>query len=142
MIKPIFESAIIMEDVKIKLAAAWIAAMFAYIYADILGFYVPGAIGKIMAGELPIGSPITVLAAAILMSIPGFMVFLSLTLPYKTNRWVNIIMGIFHFGLAIGTFFASPLDASELYYYYFAFIEIGFTTLIIWYAKNWSKQED
>jgi hypothetical protein len=119
-----------MEDVKIKLAATWIATMFAYIYADILGFYVPGAIEKIMSGELPIGSPITVLTAAILMSIPGFMVVLSLTLPYKANRWVNIIIGIFHFGLAIGTFFASPLDVSELYYY-FAFIELGFTALIV-----------
>ncbi|MFC1487692.1 DUF6326 family protein [Thermoproteota archaeon] len=126
-----------MDNVQIKLAAAWIATMFAYIYADILGFYIPGALEKIMTGELPIGSPISVFAAAILMSLPGFMVFLSVTLPKKANRWVNIIMGIFHFGLAIATFFASPLDVSELYYYYFAFIEIGFSALIIWYAKNW-----
>ncbi len=53
-----------MEDVRIKLAATWIAAMFGYIYGDILGFYVPGHIEKIIAGDMPIGSQITVLVVA------------------------------------------------------------------------------
>jgi len=127
-----------MEDVKInvriKLAATWIAAMFGYIYGDILGFYIPGHIEKIMAGELPIGSQISVLAAAILMSIPGFMVFLSLTLPYKATRWANIIMGIFHIVVMLGSLFVGTV---EIYYIYFAIVEMGFNTLTIWYAWKW-----
>ena len=31
-------------DIKIKLSALWIALMFLYTYADILGFYAPGNI--------------------------------------------------------------------------------------------------
>jgi len=127
-----------MEDVKInvkiKLAATWIAAMFGYIYGDILGFYVPGHIEKIMEGGLPIGSEISVLAAAILMSIPGFMVFLSLTLPYKANRWANIIMGIFQIVVMLGSMFMGTV---EIYYIYFAIVEIGFNTLTIGYAWKW-----
>ena len=93
-----------MEDVKIKLAATWIAAMFGYIYGDILGFYIPGWIEKIIAGDVPIGSEITLLGAAILMTLPGLMVFLSVTLPYKPNRWANIIMGIFHIVVMLWSF--------------------------------------
>ena len=127
-------------DVRIKLAATWIAAMFGYIYGDILGFYIPGHIGKIMAGELPIGSQVSVLAAAILMSIPGFMVFLSLTLKAKANRWVNIIMGIIHIVIMLGSFFIPPVTFN-LFYIYLAIVEIGFNTLTIWYALKWPKQE-
>jgi len=129
-----------MEDtkinVKIKLAATWIAAMFGYIYGDILGFYIPGHIEKIMAGEMPIGSQLSLLAAAILMSIPGFMVFLSVTLPYKANRWANIIMGIFNIVVMIGSIFAPPVTF-DIYYIYLAIVEIGFNTLTVWYAWKW-----
>ncbi len=120
-----------MKDVRIKLAATWIGAMFGYIYGDILGFYVPGHIEKIIAGDMPIGSQITLLAAAILMSIPGFMGFLSVTLPYKANRRLNIIMGIIHIVIMIGSFLMPPLTLN-IYYLYFEIVEIGFNALTIW----------
>ena len=129
-----------MEDVKIKLAATWIAAMFCYIYGDIFGFYVPGHIEKIMAGDMPIGSPITLLAAAILMSIPSFMVLFSVTLPYKSNRQVNIIMAIFHMVLVIGAIFVPPVSF-DIYFIYLTIVEVGFNILTIWYAWKWSTQE-
>jgi len=129
-----------MEDVKIKLAATWIAAMFCYIYGDIFGFYVPGHLEKIMAGDLPIGSPITLLAAAILLSIPGFLVVLSVTLPQKSNRLVNIIMGIFHIVLVIVSIFIPPVSF-DIYFIYLTIVEVGFNTLTIWYAWKWSTQE-
>jgi hypothetical protein len=128
-----------MEDVKInvriKLAALWIAAMFAYIYADILTFYGPGLIEEIIAGEVPIGSQISLLAAAVLMSIPGFMVLLSLILPYKATRWINIIVGIIHIILALLSLFVGGI--ADLYYTYFSILEMGFITLAVWYAWKW-----
>ena len=130
-----------MEDVKIKLAATWIAAMFCYIYGDIFQFYLPGHIQKIISGDVPIGSPITLLAAAILLSIPGFMVLLSVTLPYKWNRRVNIIMGIFHIVVIIGSIFIPPFSF-DIFYIYLAIVEVGFNTMTIWYAWKWSTQED
>lgn len=129
-----------MEDVKIKIAATWIAAMFCYIYGDIFIFYVPGHIEKIIAGDMPIGSPITLLAAAILMSIPGLMVVLSVTLQHKTNRLANIIMAIFHIVVVIVAIFIPPVSF-DIYFIYLTIVEVGFNTLTIWYAWNWSTQE-
>lgn len=44
-----------MEDAKInvqiKLSALWVTLMLFYIYADILGFYTPGNIEKVVSGE-------------------------------------------------------------------------------------------
>lgn len=39
-------------NVKIKLSALWVALMFCYTYADILGFYAPGNIEELLAGEI------------------------------------------------------------------------------------------
>jgi hypothetical protein len=39
------------------------------------------------------------LGIAVMMLMPILMVFLSLTLPYSANRWANIIVAIFWFGL-------------------------------------------
>ena len=39
-------------NVKIKLSALWVTLMIFYIYADILGFYTPGNIEKVVSGEL------------------------------------------------------------------------------------------
>ena len=127
-----------MEDkkvnVRIILAATWIAAMFGYIYGDLLGNYIPGWIDKIRAGDVPLGSDISLLAAAMLMSIPGFMVILSLTLPYKATRWANIIVGIVHIGIMSGSFLVGELD---IYYVYLGIVEMGFNALAIWYAWKW-----
>jgi hypothetical protein len=44
-----------LEDVKInskiKLSTLWIALMFCYTYADILGFYAPGNLEELISGE-------------------------------------------------------------------------------------------
>jgi hypothetical protein len=125
-------------NVRIKLAAIWIVAMFAYMYADILTFYEPGLLEEIIAGNVLIGSQISLLVAAILMSIPGYMVFLSLTLPYKATRWINIIVGIFHIVLAFGSLF---VGTGDLFYTYFVIVEMGFISLAVWYAWKWLPME-
>jgi hypothetical protein len=44
------------EDVKVgvrcKLAALWIAMLFLFAYGDIFGFFRPGQLQEVMAGEL------------------------------------------------------------------------------------------
>jgi hypothetical protein len=46
-----------MEDVKIKLSALWVAAMFCYLYADVLAYMAPGHLAEILTGEIA-GIPI------------------------------------------------------------------------------------
>jgi hypothetical protein len=133
----------ILEDVKInvkiKLAALWIALMFLYIYADIKAFYQTGIIEQIIAGEVE-GIQITptlLWGTAILMSIPGIMVLLSLVLKAKVNRWVNIIVSILHIGLAIN-FMLMP--GGWAYSYIYSIGQIVFLLLIVWSAWKWPKQ--
>ncbi len=118
--------------------------MFLYIYADVLTFYQPGIIEEIIAGEV-VGIQINqvfLLGAAILMAIPAVMVFLSLTLKAKTNRWANIIIGIFHAGVLLTTMLL-PVETAETWAYqiFYIIIEAVFIALIVWYSWKWPQQE-
>ena len=134
----------ILEDVKInvkiKLSALWITLMLFYIYADIVGFYSPGNIEKVVSGEIG-GIQITegfLFVMAIWMAIPSVMVFLSLTLKAIANRWVNIIIGIVSIVVLGATFFAGEFSAR---YTFQAIVEGVLIVLIVWYAWTWPKQQ-
>jgi hypothetical protein len=138
------KTARILEDVKIsvkiKLSALLGTLMFFYLYRDVLGFMEPGHIEKLIAGEVA-GIPMTqavLLASAILMAIPSVMVFLSLTLKAKANRWANIILGIVHIGILGGTLFIG--ESSALYIFY-VIVEAVLIALIVWYAWKWPEKE-
>ena len=126
-------------NVKMKLSALWVALMLIYIYADILSNFKPGAIEKMMEGFMG-PFPVTqgsLLSASILMMIPAVMVFLSLTLKPKVNRWANIILGVLY------TFVNISLLIGETWVFYISFVvvEIALTLLIVWYAWKWRNPE-
>ena len=124
-------------NVKMKLSALWVALMLIYIYADILSNFKPGAIEKMMGGFMG-PFPVTqgsLLSASILMIIPAVMVFLSLALKSKANRWVNIILGVLYTFVNIGN---SIGEASWIFYMFFGVVEIALTLLIVWNAWKWS----
>ncbi len=132
-----------LEDVKInvkmKLSALWAAVMFLYVYGDLKTFYKPGIIEGIIegkAGSIKITQAF-LLGSAILMAIPIFMVFLSLTLKAKANRWTNIIVGISQIGLVLGSAIGDP----NIYWIFAHGVEAVFLALIVWYAWKWPKQE-
>jgi len=127
-------------DVKIILSALWVARMLTGFVGDVLKFYEPGMVQQILAGEVD-GMLLNQgfrLAAAIIFVLPVFMVYLSLTLPDKANRWANIIVAI--------PFFALNLKG-ELHTYEYAYrtflviVEMVFLALIVWHAWKWPKQE-
>ncbi len=122
-----------MEDVKIKLSALWVAHMLSTTYADVLRLYDPEEVG---------GMQIThefMLVSAITMVIPIFMVFLSLTLKYKANRWVNMSVGIFWVGYDL-LFLISSM-ASPAFEIFLGIVYLMFAALIVWHAWKWPKQE-
>jgi len=127
-------------NVKIKLAGLWVAAMFCYLYADVLAFFVPGHLAEILAGEIG-GMPIDdlfMLGSAGIMIPPIVMIFLSLVLKARTNRWLNIIVGIVYtlIGIAMVVMAIMPFSPGYLVY---GIAEAILTALIIWYAWTWSK---
>ena len=75
------------------------------------------------------------LVVIILMTIPSIMVFLSLILPAKANRWTNIIVGIFEIIFVIG----ATIGETWAYYIFGSIVEVVLLSLIVWYAWKWSK---
>ena len=135
------ESASALEEVKInvkmKLSGLWVAAMFSWVYGDLLRMYS----GDFVPGDLELGNVISAetmwLASAITMIVPGVMVFLSLVLKNKANRWANIIIGVFYTGYNLIGLPSYP----SAYDMFLISVGILFTALIVWYAWKWPKQE-
>ena len=128
-------------NVKIKLAGLWVALMFFYLYRDVLGFMEPGHVEDLLAGELA-GVRMTqavLLGSAVLMAIPSIMVFLSLVLRARANRWANIILGIVHIGILLSTFFVGQISAL---YAFYAVVEFLLIVLIVWHAWQWPRIEE
>jgi len=139
------KNTIILEDskinIKLKLSALWVTIMFCFIYADILGFYDKDSIDEIMKGNMGFLGPVTqglMLGSAVLMSIPGIMVFISISLKPKVNRLLNII-----FAALFGVITLITIVISYWYYYvFFGIVEISLIALIIKYAWKWPIQEN
>jgi hypothetical protein len=140
------QSAGMLEDrkvnVKAKLAFLWIALMFFYIYNDLFSFFQPGHVAQLVEGQLE-GVQFTqsmLFSAAVLMAFPSFMVLISLILKARVNRWVNIIVGIFHIFVLIGTQFVGE-EAPWVYWRFYELLEALFLVLIIWTAWKWPTTE-
>jgi hypothetical protein len=124
--------------VKLKISALWVSVMFCYIYADYFGLYVPGALQRMLEGRMgPLG-PTTqgvLFGTSLMMAIPSVMVFLSLALKPTLNRWMNIILGVLYTVIILITMW------DWAFYIFYGIIEVVLTSLIIWYAWHWPKQE-
>ena len=132
-----------MEDVKInvkiKLSALWATVMFIYLYVDVFGFFKPGIIEDAIAGtvwKFQI-TQVWLLGVIILMTIPSLMVFLSIALKAKANRWANIIVGILQIVINLGF----VIGESYAFYIFGTIVEVVLLSLIVWYAWKWPKQE-
>ena len=79
----------------------------------------------------------SLLTASILMIIPAVMVFLSLTLKPKVNRWANVTLGVLYTLVNI----SNLIGETWAYYIFFGIMEIVLTLLIVWYAWKWTNPE-
>ena len=105
--------------------------MLTYLLGDVLRIFA----GDFTAGEIG-GMQVTqglYLGMAVLMVIPVVMVFLSLTLPYKANRWANIIVPIIFF---VFNLIGLPTYPSA-YDKFLIIVGLVFNALTVWYAWKW-----
>jgi len=129
-------------NIKLKLAIFWIVLMFFYAYNDIISFFRQDTIEGVLAGA-PGGiemTPVFLLAASVLMSIPIFMVLLSAVLPARINRPVNIVVGIFHLVL-LGVTSTVGDEGPMAHYALYMVFEGIVIAMITWYAWKWPTQE-
>ena len=125
-------------NVKMKLSALWVALMFFYLYNDVCGSFRQDQVEKVLSGEIALNQ-VSLFFAALLMAIPIFMIFLSLALPAKVNRWVNIIAGIVY-AVVLVLVNLSPGE-TWAYYAFYEILEAVFIALIVWHAWKWPRQE-
>ena len=122
-------------DTKVLLSTLWIVVMINMLKADILSLYIPGAAEEVVktAGDTPI--PLLMLDGAIMMEVSISMIILSRVLPYRLNRWANIITSIITIAFVVGG------GASYPHYIFIAAVEIVCLLLIVWFAWKWRNPE-
>ena len=111
-----------------KLAAAWTSFMFLYLYVDYLGLYKPGVVDDILVGtvhEFETG-PTFVGLALTALAVPILMVVLSMTLPARANRVINLVVATLYIPFSIYN-----ADGEPLTYAYFYGLSIGLEVLIL-----------
>jgi hypothetical protein len=132
-----------LEDIKVslklKLAALWASFMFLYIYVDYFHLYMPGTIKNILAGKVFVFdiSYVFILIAMIFVAIPTLMIFLSVVLPVKVNRWTNIIVAT----IFIPYMLLNLAGEAWVHMYFAAAVEVVLLCLIIRYAWKWPRIE-
>jgi hypothetical protein len=120
-----------MNEVQIKLSGLWVALMLTYLLGDVLRIFS----GDFNAGEIggtPV-SPLVYLGLAILMVIPIFMVFLSLTLAHPVNRGANIVIAILLFGFNLIGLPTYPAAYDK----FLIVVGLVFNALTVWHAWHW-----
>ena len=121
--------------VRLKISALWVAMLFLFAYGDIFGSFVPGRIDEIRGGTIS-GIEITqtfLLAASVYVAIASLMIFLTLVLRPRVNRWANIVLPI----LYIVSIVASVIGETWVYFWFLSIAEGVLLLLIIWYAWRW-----
>ncbi len=126
-------------SVKLKLASLWVSFMFLYIYVDYFHLYMPGTIKDILAGKVFVFdiSWVFLLIAMIFVTIPTLMIFLSVVLPAKVNRWTNIIIAT----VFIPYMLFNLVGEAWVHMYFAAAVEVVILGLIIRYAWKWPRIE-
>ena len=124
-------------NIKVKLTALWTAFMFLYIYVDYFHLYMPGSIGDISAGKMFVFD-ITqgvLLAGLASVTIPALMIFLSVALTAKVNRWTNIIVGTVYIPYTL----FNLAGEAWMHMVFGAVVEVVLLSLIIRYAWKWPR---
>jgi hypothetical protein len=133
------------RDRRVLLSTLWIFAVLNYLYADVIGLTFnrvlqPEAwaqLGSGYVGSIRITQGF-VLMTAVLMETAIAMVLLSRVLHYRPNRWANVGVGSLHTAAVAWSLSGGDLN---VFYAFFATIEIACTLFIIWYAWTWPKPE-
>ena len=128
-------------DVRIILSALWAARMFSSLQGDTTRLHDPVMLQALVAGTSPVQvTNELLLVMSVVMAVPIFMSFLSLTLKDKVNRWANLIVGIFFVVWELAFMIVLYLQASA-YEIFWGIAYLVFAALVVWYAWKWPNPE-
>lgn len=127
-------------SLKLQLATLWASLMFLYIYVDYFHLFMPGKIddlrqSRVFVFEITQGFLFATLAS---MTIPALMIFFSVALPAKVNRWANIIIA----SVFIPYTLFNLAGEAWLHMIFGAVVEVALLCIIIFYAWKWPRAQD
>jgi hypothetical protein len=134
-------------DTKLKLCVLWISILLCLIYSDYFGLFTPGTFESIKAFRADPEHKGFLRAMWLMKASPIVMIFLSVALPAKSNRTLNIVVGIiFVLSLTFDYFVVStlwaaaniPLSAVVI----LKLVVAAFAALVVWYAWKWPKTQN
>jgi hypothetical protein len=126
-------------SLKLKLAALWASFMFLYIYVDYFHLFMPGALEDLLAGKVFVFEITQAFLLVVLatVTIPALMIFLSVALPAKVNRWANIIIAAVFIPFTL----FNLAGEAWMHMVFGAVVEVVLLCLIIRYAWKWPRIE-
>lgn len=116
-------------NIRFQLSTLWIGVMFCYLYGDYFELYVPGKVEGLLNGQNLLDAPMKLFIATFILIIPAMLIFLSLMMPPRLTKWINIGVGMFFtlFTLFVGI---SSFSKWRLFYVFLSFLESFLTTVI------------
>lgn len=131
-------------DIKIKLAALWTSLMFLYIYADYFRLMTPEKLEKMIKLQTPMGptTPGLLVVFSLILIVPALMIFLSVFLRPKINKWLNIIVALLYACMSILIIVSSISSEWQKFFMLFNIVEVLIFSMIIFQAWNWQREEN
>ena len=121
-------------DVRVRLSALWIATMFLFAYVDLFTLFRPDFRQTLDSGRVFVFdlNGAFLLGTTVYVAVPSLLIYLSLVLPWRVNRLVNLVAaavyGITILGGAIGEWG---------YYVFGSVLESVLLGLVIHHAWTW-----
>ena len=129
-------------DVRIILAALWIAGMLSSLNGDTYRLHDSVELKSYLANASSIKiTPELLLVMSIIFVVPIFMSVLTLMLKYPLSRLANRIVGTLYALIIIGFWVIGLVLRSPGYQILWATAQLVFALLVDCYAWKWLKQE-
>ena len=92
-------------DVRLKIAALWIAILFIFVYVDLFSLYRPDVRADLEAGRLFAFdvSQTFLLFTTLYVVVPSLMIYLTLVIPRRINRVLNVALAVVYAVTIVGS---------------------------------------
>lgn len=127
------------DSIQLKLAALWTSFMFFYIYVDYFHLYMPGMLQDVQQGKVYLFDITSsfIFIAMVSVSIPALMIFLSVFLEKKWNRWINGVVAVLYIPYTL----FNLVGEVWLHMVYAAGMEVLLLSLILYHVWRWTQIE-
>ena len=122
-------------DVRIILAALWIAEVLSSLNGDTYRLSDSAALKSLLENSGAIkATPMALLVMSTVFVFPILMSVLTLILKYSVSRWANRIMGILYAVIILAFWVLGFILQSAAYEFVWSTAQLVFVLMVVWYA--------